>query len=127
MNFDDVSIEYIWTGRESVIGSGPVGARATYKPSGEEVEALEHDNRLLNTATAIDRLEKLVQPTPQIVKFDYYLHESDHFDGLEWALGKVGVKLTEDLYEKIGRPFYEVELKCELDVNTGEVTILGVS
>jgi len=62
-------------------------------------------------------------------EFKYYLH--DDYSGGERAehiSSQTGVEIEVDseLYQKIGRPFYEVTLNCTLDDETGEVTILGV-
>lgn len=79
--------------------------------------------------------------TDRAVSFVYYLHDnasSGEFAEmvLEDQLGmgyiedddgnEVKVDL-EPLMQKIGRPFYEVKLECTLNLDTGEVKILGVS
>lgn len=38
---------------------------------------------------------------------------------------QTGVDIKGELADKIGRPFYEVHLKCTLDTETGEVKILA--
>lgn len=37
-----------------------------------------------------------------------------------------GVEIDDELLEKIGRPFYEVKLRCTLDTKSGAVTVLGL-
>jgi len=61
------------------------------------------------------------------VPFKYYLHDSSFRESFEWVLKNqdLEVEMTEDLWQKIGRPFYEVTLQCELDTETGEVEILS--
>lgn len=63
MNTDDLEVEYVWTGRESVIDPGPAGVRITYKPSQESVECREHDKRLQNHVTAMEDLRRLIGKT----------------------------------------------------------------
>lgn len=59
--------------------------------------------------------------------FVYYLHDdNDSLEMRELIEGKTGIKISDELAEKIGRPFYEVALTCELDTETGEVKLLGV-
>lgn len=58
------------------------------------------------------------------VPFKHYLHDDgeDHY----WQLKEAtGMHLSPELLDKIGRPFYEVTLDCELDTETGEVTLIG--
>lgn len=75
------------------------------------------------------------------IPFTYYLH--DHYSRSEfqeviiesqldihddpnekdWG---VYVPSVEDLMQNIGSPFYEVTLECELDTETGEVTVQTV-
>ena len=59
------------------------------------------------------------------VPFTYYLH--DGYSSMEFAefVGQqTGVEMDDALMQKIGRPFYEVKLSCELDTETGAVTLL---
>ena len=61
------------------------------------------------------------------VPFKYYLHDSySSYERAEYIAGQTGVEMTEEMIETIGRPFYEVELSCVLDTETGKVTIVGV-
>ncbi len=115
--------DWIYTGREGV-QHGPAGVAVTNTLTGNKARSTAYDKQIQNMQAALEDLEALDNPQAKTVKFKYYLHESDHFSGLEWALQRVGVKLTEDLYEKIGKPFYEVILECELDLETGEVKLL---
>lgn len=61
-----------------------------------------------------------------LVNFKYYLHDGSPYEGMKYALKDAGVELTDELYEKIGRPFYEIEFDCTLDTETGAVEILGI-
>lgn len=64
--------------------------------------------------------------------FKYYLHDSyssSEFQEvvLEDQLGlddSMTKQQLDELMQKIGRPFYEVTLECELDTETGKVTVL---
>jgi hypothetical protein len=60
-------------------------------------------------------------------RFKYYLH--DDYTGSERAeeiLKQINLDLSRDqLIDKIGRPFYEVELLCELDDETWKVEIIS--
>ena len=66
------------------------------------------------------------------VQFTYYLHDdyssSERADYILQQLRPQGVEMDEDEFsELIGRPFYEIKLECELDLATGQVTILKTS
>jgi hypothetical protein len=60
------------------------------------------------------------------IPFKYYLH--DGYTGserAEYILRQTDLDMSRDeLLQLIGRPFYEVELLCELDTTTGQVTVL---
>lgn len=116
------TFDYIYTGRESV-QHGPAGVKVTNTLTGNSVKCTEFNKVIENMTNALKRLEKLDNPSPKKVVFKHYLHD-DEFSSLQWSLGQVGVKLTDELYDKVGKPFYEVTLTCELDLETGEVTIL---
>lgn len=65
-------------------------------------------------------------------QFKHYLHDSE--DDFAWHLQNAIPELKElpdgdfaALMQKIGRPFYEVTLECELDTETGEVTLLSTT
>lgn len=59
------------------------------------------------------------------IQFKYYLHDdASFFERLE-DLQAQSHLFTEELVEKMGRPFYEVTLQCEVDTDTGSVTILS--
>lgn len=63
-----------------------------------------------------------------VVNFKYYLHDnSSSSERAEWIESQTGVEMTDELIDKIGRPFYEVRLDCTLDTETGEVKVTGVS
>lgn len=60
------------------------------------------------------------------IPFKYYLHDGESSDMLDFIYPQISSQVNlskEDLGELIGRPFYEIELDCELDSNTGEVAI----
>lgn len=60
------------------------------------------------------------------IPFKYYLHDGESSDMLDFNYPQISSQVNlskEDLGELIGRPFYEIELDCELDSNTGEVAI----
>lgn len=66
------------------------------------------------------------------VPFNYWLHDDYtrgefrdeilvnnlHLDAM------MSEEELDELMEKIGRPFYEVTLECELDTETGQITLL---
>ena len=66
-----------------------------------------------------------------IVPFKWYLHDSK--DDFAWHMGKVLDKAEIDIEEhdailqRVGMPFYEVTLECELDTETVKVTVLKTS
>lgn len=62
---------------------------------------------------------------PRVVEFEWALHGGSPYEERESWERELGFKLTDELLEKMGRPFYEVILKCSLDTITGQVTILG--
>ena len=59
------------------------------------------------------------------IQFVYYLH--DDYGGYERGsyLRSQNPAFTEELIEKMGEPFYEIKLTCEVDTDTGDVTILS--
>lgn len=61
------------------------------------------------------------------IEFVHHIHD-DEFHGRElWAtIRDAGYahEYTEELAQKIGRPFYEVTLSCVLDTETGRVEIV---
>lgn len=60
------------------------------------------------------------------VQFKYYLH--DGYTGserAEYILEQTQLDMSRDEFNQlVGRPFYEVQLVCELDTETGKVTVL---
>lgn len=59
------------------------------------------------------------------VEFTYYLHDdSDTFEMAADLRSQHPDVFDEELLEKMGRPFYEVTLTCEVDTDTGDVVIL---
>ncbi|HET9144169.1 hypothetical protein [Actinophytocola sp.] len=61
---------------------------------------------------------------PKIVEFEWALHGGSPYEERESWERELGFKLTDDLLDKMGRPFYEVILRCSLDTETGKVEIL---
>ena len=60
------------------------------------------------------------------LQFKYYLHDDhDSTELVEAIAERVGLNGQDPVFEKIDRPFYEVELDCELDTETGDIKILG--
>jgi hypothetical protein len=65
-----------------------------------------------------------------IVEFVYCLHDDQDQEGRCEAImqnASEPLVIDDELAEKIGRPFYEVMLTCELDTETGAVTISHVA
>ncbi len=62
------------------------------------------------------------------VEFTYRLHDDlDRDDRLDEIAASAGIPIDDELGDKIGRPFYEVVLRCTLDVETGKIEVLGVT
>lgn len=123
---EDLIVEYVPTGRESVI-NGPAGVQVTHKITGIKVVCREYDKRLSNMAEAIKELSNLVETIkPRYVKFTYYLHDqhsrSTRREEIEYSSG---IKITDELMRKIGNPFFALKLTCTLDTITGEINILN--
>jgi hypothetical protein len=60
--------------------------------------------------------------------FKYYLHDdADRWERADYIMEQIpSLNMTKDEFmEKIGRPFYEIELQCVFDDVTGEVTIVS--
>lgn len=60
--------------------------------------------------------------------FRYYLHDDDVMgEKLDFAFKNSEWKPSDELVEQVGgsRPFYEVTLECELDDETGAVTLVS--
>jgi len=59
-------------------------------------------------------------------QFKYYLH--DNYTGserAEYILQQIDLEMDREQFNQlVGRPFYEVELVCELNTETGDVTVL---
>jgi hypothetical protein len=62
---------------------------------------------------------------PRTIVFTWYLHGGKPYEEREQWERQLGIKLTDELLDKIGQPFYEVELACVLDTQTGKVEIQG--
>jgi hypothetical protein len=61
---------------------------------------------------------------PRVVEFEWALHGGSPYEERGSWSRELGFPLTDELLEKMGRPFYEVILRCSLDTVTGQVTIL---
>lgn len=65
------------------------------------------------------------------VRFKYYLHDnssSSEFAEFVHPQIKNDVSLSEEEISRIvDKPFYEVELLCELDTETGEVVVISAT
>lgn len=59
------------------------------------------------------------------IPFNYYLHDNSSESERFADLSEQDPRFTEELVEDMGRCFYEVMLFCEVDEDTGEVTLLG--
>lgn len=94
--------------------------------------------RLLDQATDasgqvdIDTLRELVeqQAIPEWVTFKYYLHDGyDFAERVDWLQQQVPqvahLKDDHEIFQRLGRPFYEVTLNCKWNTQTGEVVILS--
>lgn len=60
-----------------------------------------------------------------LIPFKYYLHDDSGLYEREDELTKQDSRITPELVEKMGRPFYEVTLECLADSETGNVTIVS--
>ena len=59
------------------------------------------------------------------VRRKYYLHENKG-SFLEWISGEeLDDKLSDKAREQLNYAFYEVELDCEIDTETGKIKILS--
>lgn len=61
-----------------------------------------------------------------IVRFTHYMHDTE-YESTRESLRDAGVELDEELQQKMGRPFYEVKLDCELNTETGAVRIVAAT
>lgn len=59
--------------------------------------------------------------------FTYYMHDESFYERVEDLFPGLTEAQQEDLAEKAGKPFYEVTLRCEIDDQTGEVTLISAS
>jgi len=57
------------------------------------------------------------------MQFTYYLHDDYNTGEMRDYLEEQGVELSEEAWENVGRPFYEVTLVCDVD-ETGKVTLI---
>ena len=59
------------------------------------------------------------------VEFKWHVHDGKMYESREWFEHQVGFTLTEEQWEQLGSPFYEVELDCVLDTDTMKVELVG--
>lgn len=57
-------------------------------------------------------------------RFKYYLHDTSNSLERREFLEDQGLELSEEAWENMGRPFYEVTLECEVD-DEGKVTLVS--
>lgn len=62
---------------------------------------------------------------PKIIEFTWYLHGGKPYEERERWTRALGFTPDDALMEKMGYPFYEVTLLCQLDTETGQVNILS--
>jgi hypothetical protein len=87
--------------------------------------AQEAVDRVIAAVRANPDLLQAEEPPPPIVEFDYYLHDSySRSEFQDYLEEKTGFRPSDELMERIGRPFYEVTLRCTLDTATGEVKLV---
>ncbi len=60
-----------------------------------------------------------------IVHFEYGLRDSSTETLIETIRQSTGVELSDELIEKIGKPFCEIVLSCSLDTDTGKIWVHG--
>jgi hypothetical protein len=58
------------------------------------------------------------------LEFNFYLHDDNETEQLEEALIAAGAPDAVALVEQMGKPFYEVTLRCEVDTETGNVRLI---
>jgi hypothetical protein len=61
---------------------------------------------------------------PRVVEFEWALHGGSPYEERDSWSRELGFTLTDELLKRMGRPFYEVILRCTLDTATGHITIL---
>lgn len=62
------------------------------------------------------------------VPFTHYLHDSEDEWNLRKALSEaLGREVDDEFMDRVGRPFYEVQLTCTVDDETGEVRIVSAT
>lgn len=59
------------------------------------------------------------------MRFKYYLHDSADSGERRSEMERQGVRLSEEAWANLGRPFYEITLECDVD-KKGKVKILRV-
>jgi len=97
----------------------------------QDFDYRDYDGEFLGYAAYPDEasakavIDAAPKPPPKVIEFTEYLHGSDNwFELAEHIATQTGVTIPEALMEKIGRPFYEVSLRCSLDMETGAVTLI---
>lgn len=100
----------------------------------EQKKALDEmvDRRAYNTGESLQDAreyiagyltEQAAEPLPSgPQRFRYYLHDDTTSMERRELMEDQGVHLSDQAWEDVGRPFYEVGLLCEVEV-TGKVTI----
>lgn len=90
----------------------------------EQLEAAErwHDQ----VCSCGDFEGHLTPPPTGPQTFKYYLHDNYTSSERREYMEKQGVRLSEDAWEDLGRPFYEVTLECEVDAQ-GTVSLIKAS
>jgi hypothetical protein len=101
--------------------------KVTHIPTGLVSECDAYESAYRNKIAAIDYLAKKVDalPEPEVPEkqeFKYYLHDGGESDERREVLEDQGVVLSEEAWENMGRPFYEVTLNCSVD-RDGNVTL----
>jgi len=66
-----------------------------------------------------------MDPESKLQFFNYYLHDAANTDERRKRMENQGIKLSEEAWESLGKPFYEVGLYCEVS-SDGVVRIRGV-
>lgn len=62
---------------------------------------------------------------PRIVEFTWYLQENSLWENRDSLARELGFTISDELLKKMGNPFCEVTLFCQLDTETGQVNILS--
>jgi protein subunit release factor B len=101
--------------------------KVTHIPTGLVSECKVYTSSYRNKIAAIDSLAKRIEQLPEIEipekqEFKYFLHDHSEEDERREMMEDQGIVLSEEAWENIGRPFYEVTLNCSVD-RDGNVTL----